>query len=66
MGRIKQIFMKRVALQLMDEYPDEFNTDFENNKKKVQEFTDIESKPMRNKIAGYITRTMKQKATKVL
>jgi len=66
MGRIKQTFMKRVALQLMDQYSDEFNTDFENNKKKVQEFTDIKSKPMRNKIAGYITRTMKQKATKVL
>jgi len=66
MGRIKQTFMKRVALQLMDQYSDEFNTDFENNKKKVQEFTDIESKPMRNKIAGYITRTMKQKATRVL
>ncbi len=50
----------------MDEYPDEFNTEFDNNKVKVQEYSDIQSKSMRNKIAGQISRSMKQKETKVL
>jgi len=60
MGRIKQIFLKRTAEELIKEYKDEFNTDFENNKKKVQELSNIESKKIRNKIAGYITRVMKK------
>ncbi len=43
----------------MTEYREEFNKDFENNKKKVKEFTSCESKSIRNKIAGYITHVMK-------
>ncbi len=66
MGRIKQTFLKRIAWNLMNEYPDEFTAEFEKNKEKVQKLTDIESKSMRNKIAGYITRAVKQKATRVL
>ncbi len=66
MGRIKQTFLKRIAESLIDEYPDEFNTAFDNNKVKVQEYSDIQSKSMRNKIAGEITRSMKQKETRVL
>jgi len=45
---------------LMKEYADEFTADFEENKKKVQELSNVESKPIRNKIAGYITRVMKK------
>lgn len=66
MGRIKQIFLKRIAKKLMREYPDEFKKEFEHNKHKVQEYTDIDSKPMRNKIAGHITRTVKKQEAKVL
>ena len=58
-GRIKQKGLKRIAKELMDEYKEEFNNDFDNNKKKVQEFTTVESKSIRNKIAGYITHVMK-------
>lgn len=59
MGRIKQTYLKRVAKKLMKDYEDEFSTEFDANKKKVQELTDVQSKSMRNKIAGYITRTVK-------
>ncbi len=58
MGRIKQTFLKRMANKLMDEYGQEFTTDFQENKGKVQLYCDVKSKPMRNKIAGYITRTV--------
>lgn len=59
MGRIKQTYLKRVAKKLMKEYGGEFTADFENNKKKVQELTDVTSKSIRNKIAGYLTRAVK-------
>ncbi len=54
--------MKRVAEKLVKEYPDTFTTDFQDNKRKVQSHTDITSKSIRNKIAGYLTKKMKQKA----
>ena len=56
MGRIKQTYLKRIAEKVTKAYDEEFNTDFENNKKKVQEFTTVKSKSIRNKVAGYITR----------
>lgn len=62
MGRIKQTYLKRVAEKLVKEYPDTFTTDFQDNKRKVQSHTDITSKSIRNKIAGYLTKKMKQKA----
>ncbi len=60
MGRIKQTYLKRIAEKLMKEYAEEFSLDFEENKKKVQELSDVNSKPIRNKIAGYITRAVKK------
>ena len=65
MGRIKQTYLKRVAEKLMTEYPDVFvNAEFNDVKKKVSEHTDITSKSIRNKIAGYITRVIKQRNKK--
>jgi small subunit ribosomal protein S17e len=62
MGRIKQTYLKRVAEKLLAEYPEVFtSSDFQDNKKKVGQYTDITSKSIRNKIAGYITRVIKQK-----
>lgn len=61
LGRIKQTYLKRIAKKLIKEYKDDFGTEFEVNKKKVQELSTVESKPIRNKIAGYITRVMEKK-----
>ena len=61
MGNVKPVYIKRVALELAEKYPDEFNTDFENNKKKVEELTDVPTRTMRNKIAGYLVRYYKKK-----
>lgn len=60
MGRIKQIPLKRIGKELIEKYKGEFNTDFENNKEKVQKFSTVESKSIRNKIAGYITRMVRR------
>jgi len=64
MGRIKQTYLKRVAEKLLKEYPDVFTTEFQENKRKVASHTDITSKSIRNKIAGYITKKVKRKAKK--
>ncbi|MFC4541429.1 30S ribosomal protein S17e [Halosolutus amylolyticus] len=41
---------------LLDRYPDVFSADFEENKYQVEKLTDVESKRVRNRIAGYVTR----------
>ncbi|WP_265108564.1 30S ribosomal protein S17e [Halosolutus halophilus] len=41
---------------LLERYPDGFSTDFEENKDQVEKLTDVESKRVRNRIAGYVTR----------
>jgi small subunit ribosomal protein S17e len=61
MGRIKQTYLKRIAQKLLKDRAELFSTDFEHNKKQVQENTDITSKSIRNKIAGYIAHVMKRK-----
>ena len=55
MGRVRTEQVKRVAQELVEQYPDKFNTDFENNKKLVETFATVHSTRLRNKIAGYIT-----------
>ena len=59
MGRIKTRKIKAVTQDLLEQYPDNFGTDFNENKQKVQSLTNVESKKMRNIIAGYVTRLNK-------
>ncbi len=59
MGNIRPTYIKRVAIELVERYPEEFNADdYDHNKKKVEELTNVDSNQMRNKIAGYIVRYM--------
>ena len=63
LGNIKQTNIKNVAKELIKSYPDKFvANDFQHNKKKVAEFTDVQSKMMRNRIAGYITTLLATKS----
>lgn len=51
---IKPDYVKKIGNVLLEEYPDAFSTDFEHNKRSVRELTNIESKEVRNRIAGYV------------
>ncbi|MGM0605255.1 MAG: 30S ribosomal protein S17e [Halobacteriota archaeon] len=53
---IKPKYIKQLATVLLERYPQAFNTDFETNKQNVTQLTTIESKGVRNRVAGYITR----------
>ncbi len=59
MGNIRPTYIKRVATELVRRYPEQFTDDFEHNKMKVSELTDVISTKMRNRIAGYVTRYRK-------
>jgi len=53
MGRVKTKNIKRIGEKLVEQYPDQFTDNFNENKKKVDELTTAQTKPLRNKIAGY-------------
>ncbi|HZA68506.1 MAG TPA: 30S ribosomal protein S17e [Nitrososphaeraceae archaeon] len=46
--------VKRLSTELLTRYPDKFNVDFQQNKKKIDEIAKVRSKELRNQIAGYI------------
>ncbi|MEA2070069.1 MAG: 30S ribosomal protein S17e [Asgard group archaeon] len=60
MGNIRSDKIKRTAKELVAKYHDHFSTEFDENKKLVDELTTVKSKRMRNRIAGYVTRIMVQ------
>ncbi len=56
MGTVKPAYIKNIAIELLKKYPDVFTGNFDENKKLVEELTNIRSKIVRNRVAGYITR----------
>lgn len=61
MGRIRQEIIKRTAMKIVEEHKGELTTDFEKNREFLDSVLKIEGKIMRNRIAGYVTRLLKQK-----
>ncbi len=61
MGRVKPRYIKSLSVKLLEMYPDRFTESFEENKRAVAELADLQSKSVRNKVAGYITRLVKAK-----
>lgn len=57
MGRIKSAMVKRAAEGLMDQHEGKFSSSFEYNKRMLG--STMPSKPIRNKIAGYIARLVR-------
>ena len=60
MGRVRSAMVKRIAKMLVEKYGDKFTTDFEENKKLVEQFATVNSKRLRNQIAGYVTSLIKK------
>jgi small subunit ribosomal protein S17e len=49
-------YVKKLGNILLERYPKAFTDDFEQNKESVDKLTDIDSKDVRNRIAGYTAR----------
>ena len=57
MGKVRPSAIKRIAKKLITLYPNLFTTDFEKNKELIEQTLEkkIPSKPLRNRILGYVT-----------
>ena len=60
MGRIKTTSIKSLATEIMAEHGSKFTEDFEKNKKVLADIKKIESKRVRNILAGCITTEVKK------
>jgi len=60
MGRIRTKQIKRLGQKFIDLHKVQLSKKFEHNKGKVQELSDVKTKKLRNMIAGYITKNMKE------
>ena len=54
-GSIRPTYIKSISEELLRGYRETFSSDYEKNKLLVSEYTNIESKNIRNRVAGYIT-----------
>lgn len=61
MGRIKTTQIKRISVELIKKHRDIFTENFEENKQILSKLLINDSKKIRNSVAGYITRLMKNK-----
>ena len=61
MGRIKTLLAKRIAGKLVKMHAQEFTQEFDKNKVLVEKYTNVTSTKMRNVIAGYTARLVKQR-----
>lgn len=59
MGRIRAGFVTRQADKLLKVYKAKFSAKFEDNKKIVSDVAEIQTKKLRNLIAGYITKKIR-------
>jgi small subunit ribosomal protein S17e len=53
---IKPTYIKALGMELLAGYGNRFSNNFDENKQIVTEVTSVESKRVRNRVAGYITR----------
>jgi len=61
MGKVRTILIKNISKELINKYPDVFTIDFEQNKKLLDRFLEVDSKHLRNRISGYIVNLLKIK-----
>merc|ERR1711906_108696 len=60
MGRVRTRTTKRAAKHIVEKYYQRLTLDFATNKRICEEVASIQSKALRNKIAGYLTHLMKR------
>ena len=60
MGRIKTKLVKRITKQLIAKHKEDFTEDYTKNKEVLKKYVDIKSTKIKNVIAGYTVRLIKQ------
>ncbi len=54
---------RRLSEEMMQRHPEVFGSDFEQNKKALEDLALVPSKQLRNRIAGYIAKAHKEDST---
>ena len=57
LGKVKTEQIKNLGKELMKRFPEKFSRNFDENKHMVDKLTEGTTTRVRNKVAGYITRT---------
>lgn len=65
MGKIRPDYIKKPAKEILKLYSNLITTDFETNKKFVDEYIEVSTKRMRNKLAGYLV-TLKKNESRII
>ena len=60
MGRIKTVLVKRITKKLVSEHKDYFSEDYNKNKEVLKKYIITKSPKIKNVIAGYVSRLVKQ------
>ncbi|MDA4121155.1 MAG: 30S ribosomal protein S17e [Thaumarchaeota archaeon] len=53
---------RRISEQILERHPEAFGPDFEKNKKALEDLAYVSSKQLRNRIAGYIAKSLMKDA----
>ena len=56
MGKVRTDTVKRTSREVLRRFPERFAGDFESDKQAVNDLVSTQSKRLRNRIAGYVTR----------
>jgi small subunit ribosomal protein S17e len=51
--------IRRISTELIERYPEAFTADFDKNKEMLGKLTVVQSKMVRNQVAGYISKMLK-------
>ncbi len=62
MGQVKTLYVKHLAKNLVEKYPGRFTVKFEKNKEELDKLVTLESKKIRNEVAGYIVDVIKMQS----
>jgi len=55
--------IKRISTEILERYPEDFGTDFDQNKATLKKIAIVRSKLLRNRIAGFITAYLRRENT---
>jgi small subunit ribosomal protein S17e len=56
LGKVRTDTVKRTSREVLRRFPERFTGDFESDKEAVNDLVSTQSKRLRNRIAGYVTR----------
>jgi small subunit ribosomal protein S17e len=65
LGKVRTDTIKRISRELVRRFPDRFTGDWEADKESVNQLVTTQSKRLRNRIAGYVTRLKVVEAERV-